>query len=319
MKIFLPFMLSALLIGFQSDVSLDSAIRLYEKGEFRQAVTVLTQICRSLPDEPEVRLWLGKSYLKVREWDRAVRELEKAVQLRPTNALFYLWLGRARGIQASHTIFFRAIGRARQVGKAFETARSLSPEDLDVRFDLLEFYLNAPGIVGGGRDKAEAEAQTIANLDPRMGYIARATIFQKDEKWDQAKEELTQATLDYPDYANAHKDLAGFLLGRKDFEGALVSVQKALELESESKQARLIMAAAKIQLGRDLEGAAKTLRELAENRLTDDDPAFEEVYGWLGKCYRAQGEKAKARQALETALAFNPDYDDAKRNLSELR
>ena len=56
-------------------------------------------------------------------------------------------------------MFIVAIKWARRVIKEFETAREIAPEDLDVRFDMMEYYLNAPAMLGGGEDKAEAEAQ----------------------------------------------------------------------------------------------------------------------------------------------------------------
>jgi len=77
----------------------------------------------------------------------------------------------------------------------------------------------------------------------------------------------------------------------------------------------LTAAAASIRLRTDLEESAKTLNTLASGPLTDDDPAFEEVYYWLGECYLAQGEKAKARDAFKSALAFNPELDKAKARL----
>lgn len=317
----IPFFLLflALLPKTQLNGGLDEAIRLYEKGEFKQAVNLLQQLRSSSPTEPDVRLWLGKSYLKTRDWDNAVKEMEKAVQLRPSNAQYHLWLGRAYGDHASHSIFFKALGLARRVTKEFETARKLAPEDMDTRFDLLEFYLRAPGIVGGGKDKAVAEAQAISKLDPAKGYVARSIIYQRDKKWDLAKKELVQAAIDYPNQADAFKDVADYLLDQRDFEGALEYAKKALALDSESKQARLILAASRVRLKEDLEQAAETLRELAASTLTDEDPSFEEVYYWLGEYYIAEGDNAKAKEAFRSALAFDPDYDRARDRISLLR
>jgi tetratricopeptide (TPR) repeat protein len=296
-----------------------AAIGLYESGRFQSAVNLLAQLSRSSPSEPEIRLWLGKSYLKIREWDKAVGEMEKAVELEPSNALYHLWLGRTCGARASHSVFFRAIRWARKVVREFETATRLAPENLDARFDLLDFYINAPGIVGGGKDKAEAQARMIAELDPKKGYVARAMILEKAKNWDLARKELTEATLRHPDDADAHKDLADFLLSRKDYAGALESARKSLALNSESKRAMLILAASKICQRLDFEEAGKILRELAAGPLRDEDPSFEEVYGWLGECYLAIGERAKAREAFESALAFNPEYEPAKAGVSRLR
>jgi tetratricopeptide (TPR) repeat protein len=298
---------------------LAGAIRLYESGEFRSAVDLLSQMSRSSPSAPEIRLWLGKSYLKVRDWDNSVRELEKAVELDPSNATYHLWLGRACGARASHSVFFRAVRWAGRVAREFETATRLSPDNLDARFDLLDFYIHAPGFVGGGKDKAEAQAKAIAKMNPKRGYVARAMIFEKAKNWEMAGKELTDATRQHPEDADVHKDLADFLLARKDYAGALECARRALALNRESRRSRLILAASKIRLQMDLEEAGRILRELAAGPLRDDDPAFEEVYGWLGEFYLASGDKAKAREAFTSALAFNSEYEPAKTGISRLK
>ncbi len=305
--------------GNSSAANLEEAIRLYEMGEFKQAANLLARLSRSSPSEPEIRLWLGKSYLKIRDWDSAVREIEKAAQLEPSNALYHLWLGRACGARASHSIFLTAIRWASRVVKEFETAIRLAPENLDIRFDLLDFYIHAPSIVGGGKQKAEAQAREIAKLDAQKGYVARTMIFEKEKNWDLAKKELTEATLKYPDDADAHKDLAAFLLARKDYAGALESARRALALNSESNRAKLIQAAAKIRRHADLKEAGRILRDLAAGPLRDEDPTFEEVYSWLGECYLASGDKAEAREAFLSALTFNPEFEPARAGVSKLR
>ena len=313
--LFLLFMPGKLL----SDTELDRAIRLYKNGEFAVATNVLYSLSRSSPSDSDVRLWLGKSYLKTHQWDKAVGEMEQAVQLQPSNAKVHLWLGRACGARAAHSIFITAFGWAKRVVRAFETARTLSPEDIDVRFDLLEFYLKAPGAVGGGRDKADAEAKAIARLSAKRGYAARAMVFEKNKQWDLAKKEFMQAVIDYPEDPDLCNDLADFLLDRNDFEGALSYAKRALGLDNESKKAKLTWAAAATRLRIDLDESESFLKRLTQGPLGDDDPCYEEVYYWLGECYLAKGDKAKAHESLQTALVFNPDYDKARNSISVMR
>ncbi len=296
----------------------EDAMRLYEKGEFKKAEKLLVILSRSTPDDPKIRLWLGKTYLKNRQWDKAVREMEKAVGIEPSNAHYRLWLGRACGSLADHTFPLFAMGKAGRVIKEFEAASKLAPKDLDVRFDMLEFYLQAPAIVGGGDDKAKAEIETIASLDPKKGYIARAMMHQDKKKYDLAKKELIQATLDYPDYVAGYFDLAEFLLDQKDFEGSLKYSKKAMELNN-SKRARLISAAARIRLRVNLEEAEGWLQELVSGSLGEGDPSFEQAYYWLGECHLATGNRTKAREALKSALVYDPDYEPAKKAISKLR
>jgi Tfp pilus assembly protein PilF len=315
LMLFLLFMPAKLL----ADTELDRAIHLYQKGEFAAATNVLYSLSRSSPSDPDVRLWLGKSYLKTRQWDNAVGEMEKAARLEPSSARVQLWLGRACGARAAHSFLVTAFRWAKRVVRAFETARKLSPEDIDVRFDLLAFYLEAPGVVGGGKDKADAEAKAISKLDPKRGYAARAMVFEKNKQWDLAKKEFMQAVADYPEDPDLCTDLADFLLGRKDFAGASFYAKRALELDDRSKKAKLIWAAAATRLHVDLDESENFLKRLAQGPLGDEDPCYEEVYYWLGECYLAKGDKGKAQASLQTALVFNPDYNRAKNAISAMR
>jgi tetratricopeptide (TPR) repeat protein len=304
--------------GIQLHGDLSEAIRFYERGEFNRAVNLLTQLRNSHPTDPEPRFWLGKSFIKTRQWDNAVREMEQAVNLQPSNARYHLWLGRACGARASHSIFITAIRWAGRVAKEFETAKKLAPEDLEVRFDLLEFYLHAPGMLGGGMDKAGAEAKAISKIDPQKGYTARSSILRKNKQWDMARKELIQATIDFPYHADSWKDLAEYLLERQEFENALNYGQRSQALESKSKGVLLVIAASRIRLKRDLDQAVGILEALAIGSLGDNDPAFEEVYYWLGEGFLAKGDKIRAREAFSSALRFDPDYAGARDGISHL-
>ena len=298
---------------------LDAAIRLYETGSFQQAVNLLRQEVKVSPREPEVRLWLGKAYLKTRDWKAAVNEIEKAVELKPDNAQYHLWLGRACGERASHAFVTTAYSMAKRVVKEFQTASTLAPKDLDIRFDLLEYYLQAPGMVGGGRDKAEAEARTIADIDPQKGYLARATIYKKDKQWDKAKAELTKATVEFPQSADAATELAYYLLDRQDHEGALTWSKKATTLDPQSKNARFITATAATLLQCDLDAATAELQKLAAGPLDYYDPSFEQIHYRLGENHLARGDKAKAKESFQSALAYNPEYSRAKEALDKIK
>ena len=320
MKFQICFLFLMLLPGpAQSSEKLEEAIHLYGKGQYKQAVRLLQQSIKSSPKDAEIRFWLGKSYGKIREWKLAVQEMEEAVNLQPSNAKYHLWLGRACGDQASNIIFFRAPSWAKRVIKEFQTARDLAPKDIDIRFDLLEYYIQAPSWLGGGKDKAEAEAQTIALLDPSKGYIARASIFRNDKKWDRAKEEMVRATKDYPQNADAYKDLADYLFDRQDFAGALDYANKALELNGNSKRSQFLVAAAGTRLQKNPGHNLTVFQDMARGTLYDGDPSFEEVYYWQGECYLATGDKSKAREAFKSALTFNPEYSKAKDALSKIK
>ncbi|MDR1726647.1 MAG: tetratricopeptide repeat protein [Acidobacteriota bacterium] len=303
----------------EKDVRLAAGVRLYESGAFRQAADALRQEAKDSPRDAEVRLWLGKALLKSRDWKGAVAEIEKAVELEPSNAQYHLWLGRACGERASHSFVTTAYSMAKRVVKEFQAASSLAPRDLDIRFDLLEYYLQAPGMLGGGKDKAEAEARAIASISPQRGYSARAAIYKSGKQWDKAKSELSKAAAEFPQSADAATELADFLSGRRDYEGALAWSRKALALDPQSKYARFLAAAAATELRRDLDAAAGDLKKLADGPLGWYDPSFEEVYCRLGENHLARGDKVAAKAAFQAALAYNPEYSRAREALDKIK
>ena len=308
-----------LFAGAAGSLDLKQAMGLYERGEFRQAAELLTQQSKSAPADGEVYLWLGKSYLKAQKWDDAVRELEKAVQIQPSNSMYHLWLGRAYGQKASNASFLTALGWARKVRREFETAVEQSPDNLDARFDLMEFYLEAPGLIGGGRDKAEAQAAEIARRNPRLGYTARARLFEKDKKWDLARGELARAISSFPEEPDGYLDLADFFVRQSDFKSAQENARKAFALKGGLVRARWLLAVAQIGLKQDLLNAEKTLTELARGPLRDQDPSFADVHFWLGRTHLAQGKRAEARKEFEAALRYDRDYAAAKEALAQVK
>jgi hypothetical protein len=60
--------------------------------------------------------------------------------------------------------FIIAARLAGKVRNEFEATVRLNPKSVDARADLADFCLEAPGIVGSAKDKAEGPAQEIAKF-----------------------------------------------------------------------------------------------------------------------------------------------------------
>lgn len=295
------------------------AIRLYESGQFAQAAASLEAVCPGSATCAEGRLWLAKCRLKLDQWDDAIRVLEDLVRQAPRIARFHHWLGRAYGRKAEHSFMLTAFNLAKKVVREFETALGLEPSNPELRFDLLEYYLQAPGIIGGGKDKAAAQVEAINELSMRLGYVARARMYKSDKQWKSAEAELRKATRDFPDQPESFADLAEYLLTREDYSGSEENAGRALALRPNYAKARLIRAAARIRRGKDLEETVADLRSLSAGPLLDEDPGFQEVFYWLGQAYLVQGKKTEASLAFSKALQYDPTHAGAKHAISQSR
>ena len=171
----------------------ESAPALLASGRVDEAIAALHGQINSSPNDAIAHNLLCRAYFSLGDWDRGVSDCEKAVSLTPENGKFHLWLGRIYGEKADRASFMTAAGLARRVAREFEAAVHLNPSDIEARTDLAEFYLEAPGIVGGGRDKAEQQATTLRGLDPAKAHWVNARIAEKKKEFPEAEKEYRAA------------------------------------------------------------------------------------------------------------------------------
>src|SRR6185369_4443450 len=111
----------------------------------------------------------------------------------PRNSEIQLWLGRAFGRLAETSSFISAPGYASHCRQAFERAVELDSKNLEAWNDLFAYYLDAPGFLGGGLDKAETVAAKISALNEAEGHFARAQLAEHRKDFEGAEKELRRA------------------------------------------------------------------------------------------------------------------------------
>lgn len=122
--------------------------------------------------EPDGRLALALGAMAVERFDLAVRAADSAMVLAPERSRVQLVYGQAYLSHARSRPGFGAIGKVKAGRAALERAIELDPDNLEARHTLMQFLLQAPGIVGGSRDGARRQAQEIARRDRVRGLLA---------------------------------------------------------------------------------------------------------------------------------------------------
>jgi len=151
------------------------------------------------------------------DYKAAQKAFEDAVEAAPKDADARLWLGRALGRRAERATGFKALGAlslASNCRQSFEEAVERDPRHLSALQSLFDFYLNAPGIVGGGDDKAEALIPKIEAVNPASAQRARASLLQEREQYDEAEAALHKAIELEPDEVGHRLSLASFFARR---------------------------------------------------------------------------------------------------------
>ncbi len=295
----------------------EPADQLLAAGRVDEVIASLQNKIHSTPDDAAAYNLLCRAYFALGDWDAGIKSCEKAVSLDPRNSRYHLWLGRVYGEKADRANLWSAAGLARRVCAAFETAVRLDPNSADARTDLAEFYLEAPGIVGGGKDKAEAQAQQLAHLDAVKAHWVTGRIAERRKDLTTAESEYRKAIQVSNGRNDAWLNLALFYrhVGRFDqMEDAIHHIGAA-----PSGQPEVMMEAAEmlIRSGRNTPSATDLLRRYLSSSTVEEAPAFKAHY-LLGTLLEQQGDKQAAALEYRTSLSLAGSFSLARSALNRL-
>lgn len=80
-----------------------------------------------------------------------------------------------------------------RIHEALQDALAQEPENVEVRLDLVRFYMVTPSILGGDVKEAKAHAAEIARRDPALGQFARGYIAYREKEYGPARHALRDA------------------------------------------------------------------------------------------------------------------------------
>ena len=85
------------------------------------------------------------------------------------------------------------LGLARRFKKEAETTLTLDPNHVRALHTMIDFYMQAPGVVGSDKAKARAIADQLMKIDPAEGYRAQVTLARYDKQEGRIEELLRKA------------------------------------------------------------------------------------------------------------------------------
>jgi tetratricopeptide (TPR) repeat protein len=253
---------------------------LFQRTEYRQSLSILLSLRPG--DAPTLQL-IGQNYFMLGEYKKATEVLEKAVVLEPDNAECLHWLGRAFGRRAETGSPFTAPGYASKARQMFEKAVALDPSSKEATGDLLDFYLEAPGFLGGGVRQAQELVARIAQTDPAEGHYAQALLDDKRKQYDDAEQHLRRAVELAPRQAGRVLELAKYVAKRGRVKESEALFDQAMQMAPNSPKMLFERAATYIKEGRNLENARELLERYIRSPLTPNDPPRERAEALLKK------------------------------------
>jgi tetratricopeptide (TPR) repeat protein len=301
------------------EAALGQAKSAFEKGEYTRAIEILKSAAGSEPNNGDVYVLLARSYLELNQYDPAVNSAEKAVAIDPKNSDYHRWLGEAYGAKADHASMLSAYSLARKTQKEFDAAVQLDAHNFDAQQDLIQYDCTAPGMVGGGEEKAQPLIEKLMAMDAAEGHYATGICRAQKKDYPAADAEFTKSLEGKPKTANRIYDIGDYFLQRKNAEKLLAVAGAGEELAPPDPRGKFYRGVALILQNLKSAEAEKFLRDYLQLApMNSDYPRPWAAHYWLGRLQESQKNPAGARNEYQTALKLNGKYKPAQEALKQL-
>jgi tetratricopeptide (TPR) repeat protein len=251
--------------------------------------------------------------------DDALKAADAVLKSEPDNVGYLNAIGGLFCEKAQQANVFTKLSWAGKCRDTFERARGLDPRHLGVHMSLVRYYVQAPGVAGGGLDKAEAEATRMAALDPVAGEVSRGFIARSRKQTAEAERHYRKAAALDSTGRRGDLELASFLAGEQRWPEARAVFETRLAKNAGDTYAAYMLARLMQSQGTDLPRAIELFDRYLAAPPVDGGPTYADTWFRKGQALAALGRRADAIAALETALTLAPGHAAAAKELQKLK
>ena len=330
----------------------DTPKEMMDRGQWRAVKAQAETRVKANANDAEGQWMLSRACEAFGDRDGAFAAADKAVTLEPKNAAYQAQLADAAGSIAQHAGPLKQLSMAKKMKKACETALELDPKQWDARESLMEFYLQAPGMMGGDKSKAAGLVTDAEKLDAVQGHLLAARLARDQKDTVAVEREIRAAAAAGPNDYEARVAMANWLAGHRQWAQAETEAKAARDLDPKRPSCDLLLTiiyaaqhrtddveatiadyektfpgnrgaeyqAARVYLtdNYDLPRAEKWLRAYVAVEPEGGQPDLAHAHWRLGQVLAAQNKKTEAKAEFETAHQLDPQMKEVKEDLKKL-
>ena len=317
--VFLFSILFNLSLAAETNQGLENGMKLFEQRKYPEAKEFFEGFVKENPKNDTALFYLGKIWLIQEDHDKSIDWLKKAVELNDSSCEYHIWLGQAYGIKAQNSSMFKQPFIAKKVKKEFKKAVELDSTNMDARFALMQYYIVAPGIMGGDKDEAKRQAQEIKKQNPMLGHQAFGLIYENEEEYDKAEQEYLNAVEKDTSKVSSYYAL-GYFYGRiEKYDIATRTFENIIEIDPEEMNAYYQVGRMGALSGQNLDRAVECFKKYLTKEPGEDSPSLAWAHYRLGMVYEKKGESELAKSEYQETLKLDTDHKQAKKALKDLK
>ncbi|WP_228852362.1 tetratricopeptide repeat protein [Aegicerativicinus sediminis] len=276
----------------------------YEVKNFDKSISILEDYIKTYPKNSEAIELLGDAYGKLKQWEDAKKQYKLLSEKNPKNANYHYKYGGVLGMMALENKL-KAIGLIDDIKTEFRTAAELDPNHIDVRWALVEFYMELPGIFGGSMDTAVRYANELEEISKVDGYLAKGFIYEKDGN-EKLAETFYKKAKKIGGSKTCFEKLAEFYDHEKRYGDAInvyLDAAKKFQTNDYLFKAGEISAKNKISLLVGLD----SLKTYIDNFSDKNQYSIGWAHYLLAQVYRGMGQKTDAMGHISVAIQIHPE------------
>ena len=296
----------------------DEGVRLFEERRLSESCATLEASLKDDPSDARAAYYLGRVLMAEDDLDAARPWFERAVELDPGSSEKQQWLGRCLGFVAARGSFLKMTAMAPKIRRAFERAVDLDPDNVEARLDLLEYYVQAPAIMGGSHEKARRQADEIARRDKMRGYRAEGRIEDHEKHFEAALALYAKAAAEFPADIEPALWASNIGVAHRDYKKAFEPLDAFLARNPGNMPVRFHLGRVCALSGQRLEKGEEFLHAYLDWKPGRDDPQRPQALLRLAQICEKRGDRTAARRAYEDALQLDASLKDCREGLKRV-
>ena len=282
--------------------SFEEARSLFINNDFKAAEPLLIAHLSANPEDQRTIEYLGDIAGHRKEWEKAIGYYKTLVELDENNANYHYKYGGVLGMKAMESNKIKALTMIGDIRNSFLTAAKLDPKHIDVRWALVEFYIQLPGIIGGSEKKAIEYAIELESLSPVDGYLSKGYIAEYSSRPKDAEMYYKKA-IKIGGSVTCYQKLTEFYEKTTNEPEKAIAVIEEAQVKHQRNSLHYQLGKVSAQYNTQLDKGIGCLEKYIKNYSPNDGVPKSWAYYRLAQIYKHKGNKVQAMKYIDQALA----------------
>jgi len=320
--LFLAAMLFSILIAGQESAQQDTVSvkriqSLVAQGYYSKARIALLKMPQEFKSGAQAAELTGDIFGGLKQWDSAMMYYERFKKMDPKNAAGHFKYGGALGMKALEKNKLSALMYLDDIEAHFQKAVEVDPTYVAAHWALIEYYLQVPGFMGGGVDRAMEQSDKLFGVSPVDGWMARARIAEKDEDLQKAEQYYDKALREGQSLWT-YRGIISFYERQNRWDSAFDKLNKAMT-QFQDLSLNYQWAKMSVLSGKHVEQGLTYIRQCIEPQAKVEGIPEQWIRLRYAQLLRKDGQNKAALAQVNRALALEADFAQALQEQKDLK